>query len=320
MRRAAASGSRCHSAFVVSPREREDERLPLDARASLLDGVAAVAPCGARQRGDGLADSEAVGANRQVLGREHILHLEPVRVPERALEDALGHLEPDEPPVHDRQVLAADRARDIERELDDDVLLRSLRVRHPITELPLQLRIHHRDGPIRGFGMAGVVGRVVRQRAKRKGIFVRVRRLAQKRFDEVARAHVVHQVAEELVAERVIPQILNDRPAVGVGARFVHLCGRRARISLLNQRRHRRRPQDVHQPFVRQDGVSVDREEVTSAQTTVAARMSAARFEAIVPVVAGCPTSSISRVRAVRTVRAAKPERMPFGSVARLVP
>jgi hypothetical protein len=69
-------------------------------------------------------------------------------------------------------------------------------------------------GDIDRFRMtAGVVG-VVGERAEREGELVDVARVAQQRFDEVARADVVHEVAEELVAERVVAQILNHRSAV----------------------------------------------------------------------------------------------------------
>ena len=39
--------------------------------------------------------------------------------------------------------------------------------------------------------------------------------VAQQRLDEVAGADVMQEVAEESAAERVVPEILDDRTAVG---------------------------------------------------------------------------------------------------------
>ena len=122
---------------------------------------------------------------------------------------------------------------DVERELDDDVLVRCLRVGHDVAELALELGIHDRHGDVDRFRMtAGVVG-VVGERAEREGELVDVARVAQQRFDEVARADVVHEIAEELVAERVVAQILNHRSAVRERARLKQIVGRCAREALL---------------------------------------------------------------------------------------
>ena len=60
---------------------------------------------------------------------------------------------------------------------------------------------------------ARVVG-VVGERAQRERELVDVARVPDQRFDEVAGSDVVHEIAEELVAERVVAQILNHRSAV----------------------------------------------------------------------------------------------------------
>jgi hypothetical protein len=49
----------------------------------------------------------------------------------------------------------------------------------------------------------------VGERAECKRELVDVARIAQQRFDEVPRPNVVHEVAEELVPERVVAEILN---------------------------------------------------------------------------------------------------------------
>ncbi len=108
---------------------------------------------------------------------------------------------------------------DVERELDDDVLVRRLRVGHDVAVLSLELGIHNRHGDVDRLRVPGGVVGVVSQGAECERELVDIARIAQQRFNEVARADVVHQVAEELVAERVITEILNHRSAVRERAR-----------------------------------------------------------------------------------------------------
>ena len=67
-------------------------------------------------------------------------------------------------------------------------------------------------------------------------VFVHVARIANHRLDELTRPDVVHQIAEEMTAERVVAKILDDRSAVGEGFRARQLLGGRARITLQQQR------------------------------------------------------------------------------------
>ena len=103
--------------------------------------------------------------------------------------------------------------------------------------------------------MADVVGGVMRERAEREGVLVDVVRLANQRLHEIAGADVVHQVAEEVAAERVVAKILNHRAAVGVGARLASSFARRARKAAREQRPKAGVPQRIDVGFVRQHGV-----------------------------------------------------------------
>ena len=93
-----------------------------------------------------------------------------------------------------------------------------------LPNLRFELRIHQRHGAIDRHRMPAVVGRVVTERAEREGVLVDVLRIAYQRFDEIAGADVVQQVAEEMAAERVVAKVLDDAAAVRVGARFEQLA------------------------------------------------------------------------------------------------
>ena len=122
---------------------------------------------------------------------------------------------------------AAGSLNDVERELDDHVLLGRLDVGDGVAELLRELRKDQRDRFVRRLGMSGVVVRVVSQRTERERVLVDVARVTKQRFHEVARPDVVQEVAEEFVAKRVVAEILDDRPAIGIGSRLVqHLWGR----------------------------------------------------------------------------------------------
>jgi hypothetical protein len=59
------------------------------------------------------------------------------------------------------------------------------------------------------------------QSTQRKGILVDVRRFLQQIDDKVAAANVMGQVAELLVAQRVVAHVVDQRPAVGKCVRLL---------------------------------------------------------------------------------------------------
>ena len=65
--------------------------------------------------------------------------------------------------------------------------------------------------------MAIVVRGIVRQRAGGESVFVEIFGVSQQRQDEIAAADVVREVAEKRAAVRVVPHVLNDGSAIGVG-------------------------------------------------------------------------------------------------------
>ena len=74
--------------------------------------------------------------------------------------------------------------------------------------------------------MPVIICRVMCQCPQRESIFIEIRRIPQQRLHEVTSAHVMQQIAEEVAAKRVVAQILNHRPAVGVRVRFLQLFSR----------------------------------------------------------------------------------------------
>ena len=94
------------------------------------------------------------------------------------------------------------------------MLARSLGIGDGVAEFLLQLWKDQRHAGVHGFGMARGVVRVVRQRPERERQFVDVARITNEGFDEVAGSDVVHEVTEELVAERVVAKVLDHRAAI----------------------------------------------------------------------------------------------------------
>ena len=73
--------------------------------------------------------------------------------------------------------------------------------------------------------MALRIGRVVGQRSQREGQFVQRLRFANQVQDEISGTHVMHQVAEELAAKRVVAHVLDDASPVGTGVRLDQSSG-----------------------------------------------------------------------------------------------
>ena len=88
------------------------------------------------------------------------------------------------------------------------------------------------DRPVDGHAVALRIGGVVGQRAQREGEFVQRMRFADQVQDKISGAHVMHQVAEELAAERVVAHVLDDAARVGVGVRLQQIFGSGLGIAL----------------------------------------------------------------------------------------
>ena len=88
-----------------------------------------------------------------------------------------------------------------------------------------QLGILNRNGRVHR-RMAGDIGGIVCQRAKSKGVLVRVLALQQQFQNEVTAANVVHQIAELHTAKRIVAKILNDGAAIRISVGLLQLVFR----------------------------------------------------------------------------------------------
>ena len=126
-------------------------------------------------------------------------------------------------------VAALGGLKDIESELRLGVGSRIVGIRYQLSEFPAQLRVEQRNGPVHGQRVAIIIGGIVRQRSQSESVLIEVLGFADQVEDKIAAPDVMRQIAEELAAERIIPQILNDAPSVGESVRFGQLVrgGRR---------------------------------------------------------------------------------------------
>ena len=69
------------------------------------------------------------------------------------------------------------------------------------------------------------------QRAQREGEFVQGLRFPNQVRDKIAGAHIMHKVAEEDAAERVVAHVLDNASAVGIGVGFQEIFGSGLRIA-----------------------------------------------------------------------------------------
>src|ERR1035438_6027044 len=85
-----------------------------------------------------------------------------------------------------------------------------------------QFRICNRNGPIDS-GVTGRIRSIVRKRAQSKGILVSILAFTNQLADKISAANIMCQVAELLVAKRIVTKILNNGSAIGIGMSFPNL-------------------------------------------------------------------------------------------------
>src|ERR1700733_3692539 len=89
-------------------------------------------------------------------------------------------------------------------------------VSHDVPVLLPEFGIKHRHHTIHSDSVAVIVGAVMRERTERECIFIQILGVPQECFDEIGASNVMYQVAEKMAAMRIISEILNDCPTVGV--------------------------------------------------------------------------------------------------------
>src|SRR4051794_17328611 len=105
---------------------------------------------------------------------------------------------------------------DVEGEFRAYVRMRSFSIVDARAELLGKLRELGRNCWIHCVRVTHSVADVMRKRTDREGQFVGVSSMTKQALNKVSRSHVVRQIAEELIAERIITEILYGRTAVSI--------------------------------------------------------------------------------------------------------
>ena len=94
------------------------------------------------------------------------------------------------------------------------------------------------------------------QGSQSESILVEIRGVPEERFHKVATANVVDQIAEELVAERVVAHVLQHASAVGVGMGLLQVLFGGVRETLQQQRLNLIIPHQIHDLLVGQHRIA----------------------------------------------------------------
>src|SRR5712691_9256041 len=98
-----------------------------------------------------------------------------------------------------------------------------VRIGYFISKLSSQLGIKQGHGSVDGDRMAVHIRAIVRYRAERECVFLKVSRLIQQGLQKIGAPHVMQQIAEEVAAKWIVAQVLNNAPAVSVTVGFPEL-------------------------------------------------------------------------------------------------
>src|SRR6185312_4920231 len=204
---------------------------------------------------DQSAYAAPVTADRQIDAAEDIVKLQAVSLKEGALQKRFGNLEANHVVIAIGGIAVFGHLYHVETEFGPDVGLGIIAIGYGVAVFPFQLGKFQGDHTIDG-GMPAVIGSIVGESAERESIFVKVRGVPQERFHEVATAHVVEKIAEELIAERIVAHVLQNASAVGVGVGLLQVLFRGVREALEQQGLNVVVPHQVHDLLVGQHRIA----------------------------------------------------------------
>src|ERR1019366_6542426 len=75
-------------------------------------------------------------------------------------------------------------------------------------------------------GMSVDVGNVVGERSQSESVLVEILRIAEHRQNEVTGADIVCEIAEDMITEGIVANVLDDAAAVGIGMGFYQVLRR----------------------------------------------------------------------------------------------
>src|SRR5713226_3040218 len=235
------------------------EKFPLrDSWQVPLDVVLLEDPCDFRRFGNDGADSVAVRADDIVEVAEKRPERHGVDFLKGALQQGCGHLETNEIMIIVRRVPLLGDLEDVKAEFRSQMRSRIVFVGRHVGVLLAERGIEYRHSPVHGHSMAVAIRGVVRQSAERECVFIQVLRIADQRLDEVAAANVVHQIAEEMTAVRIIAQVLNDRAAKGEAMSLAQFVGSGVWKALEEQRTNAGIPSSINEGFVRENRITMN--------------------------------------------------------------
>src|SRR5215469_1526760 len=104
--------------------------------------------------------------------------------------------------------------------------------------------------------MTGSVGGIMRQSAQCECIFVEIARFLDEGQNKITASHVMREIAEEWIAERVIAQILDDCAAISVGVGLSQLRLGRVGESAQEYRLNAVFPRSIDNGLVGENGIS----------------------------------------------------------------
>ena len=166
---------------------------------------------------------------------KHVLQLHAIHDGKHAFEKLFRYLEADEVVILLWRVTLLGHLRHVEAEFRANVRRLVLRIKNEGAKLGAKLGIGEGDRLVHR-GMSGNVRRVVRQRSQSKGVLVRGLAFLHQFEHKVAAAHIVHQVAELLIAEGVVAHVLDHGAAIGISVSLAHLVVRQPRITRQDHR------------------------------------------------------------------------------------
>src|SRR4029077_14877809 len=163
----------------------------------------------------------AVGTERLVFVRKDAFQIQAVGLLKGLLEERNRHAKTDKIMVVIRRVTAACYFQDVESEFSFYVRQLVFFVGDRIAVFFLQFGVKHRDRAIRADGVTLIIGGIMSQRSEREGIAVEIAGIAKEGQDKIPAADLKGVGAKEKSPGRVVPQVLNKGPAIGIAVRLL---------------------------------------------------------------------------------------------------
>lgn len=210
------------------------------------------------EHGDEGGDGAAEGVDGEVWVGQDVSEREAVGALEGAFKERPGDFKADEVVIGVRGEAVFGDLGDVEAKFGADVRFGAVFVGDSGAVFLAEFGEVESDGLIDG-GVACGICRVVGEGSEGEGVFVEGVSFREHVEDEVSGAHVVDEIGEEVGAEGVVADVLDERAAVGVGVGFAEVCIRRVGEAGLQQRTELVAPEEVNDLLMGEDGVGVSR-------------------------------------------------------------